>query len=52
MAKSLRILAGVLAAFLGLSVMHVWLNVGFDKFAMSAAGKAADKFRVGFLPVT
>lgn len=52
MAKSLRILGGVLVAFFGLSVMHVWLNIGFDKFAPGASGKAAGNFRVGFLPVT
>jgi hypothetical protein len=52
MSKSLRIVLGVVLAFVGLSIAHVWLNIGFDKFYFTAAKNAAETFRVGFLPVT
>jgi cell division protein FtsI/penicillin-binding protein 2 len=52
MSKSLRIVVGVLLAFVGLTVSHVWLNIGFDKFYFTAAKNAEQSFRVGFLPVT
>ncbi|MDQ1592155.1 MAG: hypothetical protein QOG71_2782 [Pyrinomonadaceae bacterium] len=52
MSKGLRIVVGVIFAFVGLTVMHVWLNIGFDKFNFVAAESRAQSFRVGFLPVT
>ncbi|HYY99406.1 MAG TPA: hypothetical protein VE642_12470 [Pyrinomonadaceae bacterium] len=51
MSKGLRLSLGVLAAFLCLSFLHVWLNIGFDKFGLFA-DKSEEAFRVGFLPVT
>jgi len=52
MSKGLRIVVGVLLAFVGLTAMHVWLNIGFDKFNFVAANTREKTFRVGFLPVT
>ena len=52
MSKSLRIVLGVLLAFAGLTLAHVWLNIGFEKFDFITARNAEKSFRVGFLPVT
>jgi hypothetical protein len=52
MAKLLKLVAAVLAAFLCLSLLHLWLNKGYLPFAGGGGGKKADSFRVGFLPVT
>lgn len=52
MNKGFKIVAAVLAAFMGLTFLHVWLNIGFDKFMPKAAGESEGSFRVGFLPVT
>ncbi len=52
MSKGLRIVLGVLFTFVGLTVAHVWLNIGFDKFNFIATANAEESFRVGFLPVT
>lgn len=51
MNKFLKLLAGVLAAFVCLSALHLWLNVGYVPFA-GGRGAGGDNFRVGFLPVT
>jgi hypothetical protein len=50
MSKGLRFVLVVFVAFLGLSLLHVWLNIGFDKFGLGS--RRAATFRVGFLPVT
>lgn len=52
MSKGLKIIVTVLAIFIGISILHVWLNIGFDKLGFG--GRAGDErsFRVGFLPVT
>ena len=52
MSRGLRLVVVVLAAFLGISFLHVWLNIGFEKLGLSTADKRAEAFRVGFLPVT
>jgi hypothetical protein len=52
MSKGFKVVAGVLAAFVGISLMHAWLNIGFERFGFGAAGEDAATFRVGFLPVT
>jgi len=52
MSKGLRLVLGVLVAFFGLSLLHVWLNIGFQKFAFLSGGPASSSIRVGFLPVT
>ena len=49
MNKFLKLIAVVLAAFVCLSALHLWLNVGYVPFA---GGGAGESFRVGFLPVT
>jgi len=51
MSKGLRLSLGVLAAFLCLSFLHVWLNIGFDKLGLFS-DESEESFRVGFLPVT
>jgi hypothetical protein len=50
--KLTRIFLWVLAAFLALSFLHVWLNIGFDRLPFSGAAVKKETFRVGFLPVT
>lgn len=52
MSKGLRLVLCVIAAFLGLSLLHVWLNIGFRKFNFFGGGRANAAIRVGFLPVT
>ncbi|HEV2707575.1 MAG TPA: hypothetical protein VGV59_16780 [Pyrinomonadaceae bacterium] len=52
MSKGLRLVLGVFVAFLGLSLLHVWLNIGFQKFNFFAASQTKTSLRVGFLPVT
>lgn len=50
--KGPKILLGVFAAFIGLTVLHLWLNIGFDKVLPNSADSSAASYRVGFLPVT
>ncbi len=52
MSKALRLVLGVFAAFLTLTILHVWLNIGFEKLNFIAGQKSEESFRVGFLPVT
>jgi hypothetical protein len=52
MSKGLKIVLAVAALYLGLSFLHVWINIGFDKFLPSREAQAESSFRVGFLPVT
>jgi len=52
MSKSHKIIAGVLTVYVGLTLAHVWLNVGFEKLGLVRAEKARASYRVGFLPVT
>lgn len=49
-----KITLAVLALYLGITALHFWLNIGFDKLGFTRAESAASelKFRVGFLPVT
>jgi hypothetical protein len=51
MSKGIRIVLIVLLAFLSISILHVWLNIGFDKLGFTQTAQA-ETFRVGFLPVT
>lgn len=51
MSKGFRIVLAVLLAFVTISVLHVGLNIGFDKLRFTSE-KAESSFRVGFLPVT
>lgn len=52
MSKGMRLALGVCAAFLTLTALHVWLNIGFDKLGLGGGQARAQTFRVGFLPVT
>lgn len=42
----------VFIMFIGLSVMHTWLNIGFDRLGLLKASESQKTFKVGFLPVT
>jgi len=50
MPKGFRIVLIVLLVFLTITVLHVWLNIGFDTLGLTS--QRAETFRVGFLPVT
>ncbi len=52
MSKGLKITLAVLVSFLGLTFLHLWLNIGFDRLGWTKSDKAQSSFRVGFLPVT
>jgi hypothetical protein len=52
MSKGLKIIIVVLAAFAGISFLHVWLNIGFGKLGFGSSEGAEMSLRVGFLPVT
>ena len=55
MSKWNKIVSGVFAAFLLVTFLHVWLNIGFDKIPLANFLYGSPKeatFRVGFLPVT
>lgn len=52
MSKVIRLILAVLAVYAGLSFLHVWLNIGLDRFRPAGEGRAKGSFRVGFLPVT
>jgi hypothetical protein len=48
----MKIISGVLFAFISLSFLHVWLNIGFTKLGLTRSEETEKSFRVGFLPVT
>jgi len=51
----LRIVLGAVLWTLLITVMHVWANVGFERFARELetwAGVTRPRLRVAFLPVT
>jgi len=52
MSKGLKIIIVVLAAFAGLSFLHVWLNIGFKNLGFGESEGSEASLRVGFLPVT
>lgn len=54
MSKRKRITLSVIGAIAALSLLHLWLNVGFKNLGFSAFKGSTEttKFRVGFLPVT
>lgn len=52
MSKGMKIAVTVLTAFFGLSFLHIWLNIGFEKFRWKGKEAPESSFRVGFLPVT
>jgi hypothetical protein len=52
MSQPLKIVLVLIAAFLGITVLHVWLNIGFDKLGLTRQEGPTSVFRVGYLPVT
>lgn len=52
MSKMSKVICGVLLAFFSISALHVYLNIGFDKFRLGSSRRGANSQRVGFLPVT
>jgi hypothetical protein len=52
MSKGIKLVLAVLAVYLGLSFLHLWLNIGLDKVMPGRESQAESSFRVGFLPVT
>jgi hypothetical protein len=52
MSKGLRVVLAVLAGFLCISLLHVWLNIGFEKLAIVGTKRGSSSLRVGYLPVT
>ena len=52
MHKGIRIIGGVTTAFLVLTILHLWLNIGFERLGFGKEEGAAAPFRVGYLPVT
>ncbi|HWS85813.1 MAG TPA: hypothetical protein VN282_02390 [Pyrinomonadaceae bacterium] len=52
MSKKWRIVVGIIAAYLVVSFLHAWLNIGLSKFMPTSAQADTKSFRVGFLPVT
>jgi hypothetical protein len=52
MPKGIKLASVVLGGFLMLSLLHVWLNVGFENLRWSRTEASEKSFRVGFLPVT
>jgi hypothetical protein len=52
MTKNSKLIGGVLLAFAIISLLHLWLNIGFDKLGFGSSERAENSLRVGFLPVT
>ena len=52
MSKGKGIILGVLGGFVIISLLHVWLNIGFDAIIPKGAEVAQTSKRVGYLPVT
>ena len=56
MTKLTRIAIGSVGFWLGLALLHAWLNLGLDPASLLGAKKKEvaeeARFRVGFLPVT
>ena len=52
MSKGFRLMLSVFVAFLCLSILHIWLNIGFQKLNFIGRQQTKSSLRVGFLPVT
>jgi hypothetical protein len=52
MSKGLKIVLMILSAYLTISLLHIWLNVGFGTLRLIGSDKPDNTMRVGFLPVT
>jgi hypothetical protein len=51
MHKGIKLGVPVLAAFIAVTFLHVWLNIGFEKLGFVSKSDESS-FRVGFIPVT
>ena len=48
-----RIAASVAVVYVGITALHLWLNIGFDRLGFASPQKKAEEpLRIGFLPVT
>ena len=54
MSQLMKVVFLVIGAEVGLAILHIWQNVGFENVGLggSAEAVAQARFRVGFLPVT
>jgi len=56
MSKLTKIALGSVGFWMGLILLHAWLNLGFDPASLLGSKKKEvaeeARFRVGFLPVT
>ncbi|MEW6734453.1 MAG: hypothetical protein AB1489_24210 [Acidobacteriota bacterium] len=52
MVKIKVILIKVLVGFIVITLLHVWLNIGFSKLGFTVEKQEKTTFKVGFLPVT
>jgi hypothetical protein len=47
-----KLLAYIIASFAAISLLHVWLNIGFGKLGRDGLSAEGKRIQVGFLPVT
>jgi hypothetical protein len=52
MSKGLKLVLSVLAVFFCITLLHVWLNIGFKNLGIGGSAQNESSMRVGFLPVT
>lgn len=56
MSRRLRAVLYAVVTLTSLTVLHVWLNIGFDRLGIGGQrvneAVAQESFKVGFLPVT
>jgi len=52
MPKEIRIISCGLLMLASITLLHIWLNIGFDRLGVFGSGGGESSFRVGFLPVT
>ena len=56
MGKRVRAVVYAVVTLTALTVLHVWLNIGFDRLGIGGPQinevSAQESFKVGFLPVT
>jgi len=56
MSKRVRAILYAVVTLTSLTVLHVWLNIGFDRLGIGGSrineASAQESFKVGFLPVT
>lgn len=53
MSKGTKTVLITFGVVVGLGILHIWQNVGFENLGLGGEKAAEEKkFRVGFLPVT